>query len=123
MLISFALGSQREPEFPVEYGLYIILRYNSICSLFLAGLEPDGRGRGRSHPEGGGRPPQTQTAGHRKHNGRCADDLRTFIFKIFSLHVKLHLLPTGSEERGVLGVGNIPVAILSSCQDIKTIAL
>ena len=31
-----------------------------------------------------------------------------------------HLLPTGSEERGVLGVGSIPVAILPSCQDMKT---
>ena len=33
------------------------------------------------------------------------------------------LLPTGSEERGVLGVGSIPVAILTSCQDMKTIAI
>ena len=33
-----------------------------------------------------------------------------------------YLLPTGSEERGVLGVGSIPVAILPSCQDMKTIA-
>ena len=33
------------------------------------------------------------------------------------------LLPTGSEERGVLGVGSIPVAILPSCQDMETIAL
>ena len=32
-------------------------------------------------------------------------------------------LPTGIEERGVLGVGNIPVAVLPSCQDMKTIAL
>ena len=30
------------------------------------------------------------------------------------------LLPTGSEERGVLGMGSIPVAILPSWQDIKT---
>ena len=37
--------------------------------------------------------------------------------------VKIHLLPTGSEEREVLGVGSIPVAILPSCQDMKTIAL
>ena len=36
---------------------------------------------------------------------------------------ELHLLPTGSEEREVLGVGSIPVAILPSCQDMKTIAL
>ena len=35
----------------------------------------------------------------------------------------LHLLPTGSEEREVLGVGSIPVAILPSCQDMKTIAI
>ena len=32
-------------------------------------------------------------------------------------------LPTGSEGRGVLGVGSIPVTILLSCQDMKTIAL
>ena len=32
------------------------------------------------------------------------------------------LLPTGSEERGVLGVGSIPVAILPSCQNMKTTA-
>ena len=29
------------------------------------------------------------------------------------------LLPTGSEERGVLRVGSIPVAILPSCQNMK----
>ena len=33
------------------------------------------------------------------------------------------LLPTGSEEREVLGVRSIPVAILFSFQDMKTIAL
>ena len=33
------------------------------------------------------------------------------------------LLPTGSEEREVLGVGSIPFAILPSCQDMKTFAL
>ena len=33
------------------------------------------------------------------------------------------LLPTGSEERGVLGVGSIPVAKLPSCEGMKTIAL
>ena len=31
----------------------------------------------------------------------------------------LAILPTGSEERAVLRVGSIPVAILPSCQDIK----
>ena len=30
-----------------------------------------------------------------------------------------NLLPTGSEEKGVLGVGSIPVAILPSYQYIK----
>ena len=34
----------------------------------------------------------------------------------------LNLLPSRSEERGVLGVGGIPVALLQYCQDIKTIA-
>ena len=29
---------------------------------------------------------------------------------------RISLLPTGSEERGVLGVGSILVAILPSCQ-------
>ena len=33
------------------------------------------------------------------------------------------LLPTGSEELEVFGAGSIPVAILPSCQDMKTIAL
>ena len=33
------------------------------------------------------------------------------------------LLPTGSEEREVLGVGSIPPPILPSCQDMKAIAL
>ena len=32
------------------------------------------------------------------------------------------LFPTGSEEREVLGIGSISVAILPSCQVIKTIA-
>ena len=33
------------------------------------------------------------------------------------------LLPTGSEEREVLGVRSIPVAILPSCRDMNPIAL
>ena len=33
------------------------------------------------------------------------------------------LLPTGSEERGVLGVRRIPVAIIPCSQDTKTVAL
>ena len=36
---------------------------------------------------------------------------------------RVNLLPTESREREVLGVGNIPVVILPSCQDMKTIAL
>ena len=35
----------------------------------------------------------------------------------------LHLLPIESEEREVLGVGSIRVAIITSCQDMKTIVL
>ena len=38
-------------------------------------------------------------------------------------NIQKGLLPTGSEERGVLGAGSIPVAILSSGQDINAIAL
>ena len=33
------------------------------------------------------------------------------------------LLPTGSEEREVLGAGSIPVGKLPSCQYMKTTAL
>ena len=39
------------------------------------------------------------------------------------IYIIITLLPTGSVEREVLGVGSIPVAILPSCQDMKTIAL
>ena len=35
----------------------------------------------------------------------------------------VHLLPTGSEEREVLGVGSVLDAILPSCQYMKNIAL
>ena len=37
--------------------------------------------------------------------------------------IPVELLPTGSKEREVLGVGNIPVVILPSCQHMKSIAL
>ena len=33
------------------------------------------------------------------------------------------LLPTGSEEREVLGVGSIPVAIHPCCQNMTTIVI
>ena len=39
------------------------------------------------------------------------------------IHILVSLLPTGCEERGVLGFWSMPVANLSSCQDIKAIAL
>ena len=37
--------------------------------------------------------------------------------------VTLILLPTGSEERELMGMGSIPVAIISSCQAMETVAL
>ena len=36
---------------------------------------------------------------------------------------KVGLLPTGSKEKEIWGVGSIPAAIFSSCQDMKTNAL
>ena len=42
---------------------------------------------------------------------------------VASLQITVSLLPTGSEEKGVFGVGSIPVAILPSCQDVEIIAL
>ena len=47
----------------------------------------------------------------------CVAEILNLIFFIL-----FFLLPTGSEERGVLGVGSIPVAICPSCQNMKTIA-
>ena len=41
----------------------------------------------------------------------------------YSNSMKGLLLPTGSEEREVLGVGSIPVAILLSCQNERNNAL
>ena len=47
----------------------------------------------------------------------------TKIYNTISFDVKINrLLPIESEERGVLGVGSIPFAILPSCQDMKTSA-
>ena len=37
--------------------------------------------------------------------------------------VTLILLPTGSEERELMGMGSIRVAILSSCQAMETVVL
>ena len=39
------------------------------------------------------------------------------------MNISHTLLPTGSEEREVLGVASIPVAILPSLQNMKIIAL
>ena len=39
------------------------------------------------------------------------------------MQIYVFLIPSGSEEGGVLTVGSIPVAILPSCQNFKTIAL
>ena len=41
----------------------------------------------------------------------------------FYVSITFHLLPIGSEERGVSVVGSIPVAILPPCLDMKTVAL
>ena len=35
----------------------------------------------------------------------------------------IYVLPTGGEETHILGVGNIPAAILSSCQDLINFAI
>ena len=42
---------------------------------------------------------------------------------VFILKILINLLPTGSEERELLGVVSIHVAVLTSCQDKKTKAL
>ena len=38
-------------------------------------------------------------------------------------HCQKGLIPTGSEEREVVAVGSIPVAILPACQNMKIITL
>ena len=45
----------------------------------------------------------------------------SFSRPVYSVSVFLVLLPTRSEEREVLGIGSIPVAILPSCQDVTDI--
>ena len=47
----------------------------------------------------------------------------TFSTNVFYDEYLGMLLPSGSEDRGVVGVGSILHAILPSCQDMKTIAL
>ena len=46
---------------------------------------------------------------------RCIGEDRTGHREYHTRHLK-HLLPTGSEEREVFGVGSIPAAIFPSCQ-------
>ena len=48
--------------------------------------------------------------------------LKVWTKLVFFVDWLTDLLPTGSKEREVLGVGSIPDAILPSCQDMKTIA-
>ena len=48
-------------------------------------------------------------------------DMQYFAVTSLDLVGDLILLPTGSEEREVLGVGGILVAILPSCQFMKNI--
>ena len=47
----------------------------------------------------------------------------SFIAMVRYIYTCVHLLPTGSEEREVLEVRSIPVAILPSCQYMNSIAL
>ena len=44
-------------------------------------------------------------------------------YRRFSLQPNAILLLNGSKEREALGVGSIPVAILPSCHDMKTMAV
>ena len=54
--------------------------------------------------------------------GQSKDVLQGFSFIVsFIWHDRL--LSTRSEEREVLGVGSIPVAILPPCQDMKSVEL
>ena len=48
---------------------------------------------------------------------------KTVSIYIYILYIYIYLLPTGSENREVLGIWSISVVILPSCQDMKTIAL
>ena len=52
---------------------------------------------------------------------RCLFQLFSPLTQVFLIFIML--LPTRSEERGMLGVGSIPVSIIPSFQDMKTIAL
>ena len=55
----------------------------------------------------------------------CGPHTASSVFSVLGLTggTYLYLLPTGSEEKGVLWAGSIPVAILLSCEEMKTIGL
>ena len=57
------------------------------------------------------------------HEGHPRPRFSVLKVDIVLLFDQIHLLLTGSEERNVLGVGSIPVVILPSGQDMKTITL
>ena len=50
-------------------------------------------------------------------------NIGVLVLNVISKTISICLLPTGSEKRGELGVGSIPVAILPSCQKVITLAL
>ena len=55
---------------------------------------------------------------------RLTQPCSTTFSMILQTSLLINLLPTGREERGVLvGAWSIPVAILPSCYDMKTIGL
>ena len=75
--------------------------------------------------------PPTSAVGWSTHNDKSVFTLPDFSHRVPKTEGIVYsflgvgggiLLPTGSEERGVLGVGSIPVAIPTSYQDMKTVA-
>ena len=54
--------------------------------------------------------------------GHCPTPTPNARYFVSQWNIGLSLLPTGSEERGVLGVGYILLAILLSYQDVRNIA-
>ena len=70
---------------------------------------------------------QSKLAENAKEKPTCilliSEGFNTFQFYSQMYNVLNSLLPTVSEERGVLGVRSIPVAILPSCRNMKTMAL
>ena len=52
-----------------------------------------------------------------------AKNVASILLKVSGQAHLIILLPTGSEEKEVFGVGSIPVVILPSCQYMNTVAL